>query len=185
MTWLLAKAFLGKASDWIAAHWQLILFSAICLYAFYEKKAYERAVKELATYKQAVTDASNKQIAELAIKKVNAQSTVDAAESTANIDMARLNLDRAKSTDDIRKLYETKLNIANNVNRRLSNTASNTNDTGEVASDTKEPATGQSECDTALADYKTLEKACTITTIDFNVCRSVIDADTLLYGREE
>ena len=40
-------------------------------------------------------------------------------------------------------------------------------------------------CITARAEKEDLELACAATTAYFNQCRSLLDADTLLYGREE
>ena len=40
-----------------------------------------------------------------------------------------------------------------------------------------------SKCDGIIADYKTLEEACQLTTIDFNSCRLAYDADTAACGR--
>lgn len=193
MTWLLVKVFLGKASDWIVAHWQLVLFALMAFAIWHYQSDYKAAVKELADYKQEATDASNKQIAELAIKKVTAQSVVDTAVSFAALDMTRFNLDRTQSTNDIKKLYETKISsVKHNLALRtgsLQPTSSDPSNTTEATSDTQELAGAGQECDAAIArseaNYKILEDACTITTSDFNVCRVVIDADTLMYGRED
>lgn len=192
MTWLLAKAFLGEAWDWVTTHWQLVLFFLMALAVIHYKVAYEHGVKELASYKQAETDASNKQIADLAIKKVAAQAAIAGAVGVEAINMTRFNLDRTQSTNDIKKLYETQIsNLKRNLASRagsLQPTSSDSSNTAETSSYTKELAGTGQECDAAIAgseaNYKTLEGACTITTSDFNVCRAVIDADTLMYGRE-
>ena len=178
MTWLLVKVFLGKASDWIVAHWQLVLFGLICLYAYHEKSAYNDAMQSLAAYKQEQTALVEKQKADNLVKYISAQSKVNLATNVANFDMTSLNLNREKSSHDMKALYENKINqlkcnLAANTDSLHSLSTSSASSAVEVASNTEEPSEGRGISDGA---FVTLEKACTIETLDYNLLRTWADA---------
>jgi hypothetical protein len=85
--------------------------------------------------------------------------------------LSKLKLDRNRETNAIKAIYENKLNlISRNVSNRLPNKP--TEGMPISASDTQRLAEGGGECD---ANYSTLERACQITTIDFNTCRAWAD----------
>ena len=127
----------------------------------------------MATLKADITEANNKQIAANLIKLATMQSKVTIAENKAIFDMASLNLNRDKSSREMKALYESKINL--NKHSLASDTGimqSPSSDTGatiETASDTQIIAEGRGERDTAFAQ---LEEACTIETLDYNLLRT-------------
>lgn len=178
ITWLVIKSFLGRMIEFTLRYPLQIIIVLLCLYAWHEKTAHTAAVQALIAFKEDIANASTKQAAENAIKHINAQSKVDIAANQSVFDMTRLNLDRTQSTNEMKKLYEDKINqlkrnLANRNNGVLPS-GSDTSGTVEASSDTKEPAASTSISDRAA--YTVLEKACAITTLDYNLAREWIDA---------
>jgi hypothetical protein len=100
-----------------------------------------------------------------------ALSKVLVIEKSHKEQLSKLKLDRNRETNAIKAIYENKLNTLNrNVANRLPNQPAT--HLPISASDTQRLAEGGGECD---ANYSTLEKACQITTIDFNTCRAWAD----------
>jgi hypothetical protein len=96
-----------------------------------------------------------------------------------------------KITNEIRGNYETKLaqlNIDSSDNSLRDTTTSNSAAEAEATSN-QGLAGSESVTDTACiglrAEKEQLEEACAVETVYFNMCRTALDADTLLYGREE
>lgn len=137
-----------------------------------------RLAGDLANLKSSIAAETNKQIADNAIKHADAQTKVDIADSNHALELATRNLDRQQTTKDLKALYEnnhTKSAIAG-VSIMLKPADSDISKTDNTASDTERLAEVTSERDRAIADYKTLEDGCTITTLDFNLARDWIDA---------
>lgn len=158
----------------ILTYWKQAVLGVLLCVTLYYKQSYNNAVADLATFKNSITLATYQQKADNLIKQAKATSEVNVATNVANMDMARLNLDRTQSTNEMKKLHETKIaNIKHSMDDRLqSSTDNHSSTTIETASDTSTIAESGGERDTAFA---TLEKACTIETIDYNLLRSWAD----------
>lgn len=158
----------------ILTYWKQAVLAVLLCATLYYKCEYNNAVAELATFKAEIATATAKQEADNAINLAKAKGNVNVAVNQASADMARLNLDRTQSTNEMKKLYETKIaNLKHSMDDRLqSSTDNHSSTTIETASDTSTIAEGGGERDTAFA---TLEKACTIETIDYNLLRTWAD----------
>lgn len=128
------------------------------------------------------TALANQQIAENAIKLAKGKIAVNFADQSATAQLTQLNLDRQHETDNLKALYENKIvSIKHNLaNRVQSSTTSSTSTLPNIASDTEATATTESIDNTAItklqSQYDTLEKACTIETVDYNNLRTWADA---------
>lgn len=173
------KSVLSNALAWIVEHWPLVLFGVVLCAALYYKHEYNDAVADLATLKTEIATATAKQEADNAAKLATAKGAVNIAVNQAANDMARLNLNRTKSTNDIKALYE---NQTSNIKSAMAvstgglHTDAGNNPSGDakVAGDTEKFAASPS--DGYGANYSILEKACQITTIDYNELRGWADA---------
>lgn len=186
MTWLIIKSILGKATDWIVAHWRIVLVALMALAIWHYKSAYESKTRELDLFQVNIVQMTKDYEKEQAIRLAEANGKVNLAIADGKAQFDKFKLDRIKSTNDLKAQYEARNDSTkHNFNERLllESRVSSSN-TSQVASDSSGLATGISECDTAAARYSTLEQACRITTTDFNTCRSILDADTLMYGRQ-
>ncbi len=190
LTWPAIKLLLNNAWGFVAAHWRMVLICALIVYATYQTHAHHEAVTKLANLEASVKHATDKQIAEQAITYAAAKSTVNDAVSVAALDFKHFDLNRKASTKAIKDLYEKPSGNIIPINfDSLRKSDSGSEQTSQVATDTEGLTRNLSECDATVVElrYKnvTLENGCRITTRDFNVCRSVLDADTAMYGRED
>lgn len=172
------KSVLTKAFAWLADHWPIVLFAVVLCAALYYKHAYNNAVADLATFKAEIVTATAKQEADNAAKLAKATGNVSVAVNQAAADMARLNLNRTQSTNDIKALYENQINQLKSAMARntgvMRSAGNNPSDAAEVASDTG--AITESPSNGYGANYSILEQACQITTIDYNELRGWADA---------
>jgi phage gp36-like protein len=179
ITLSIIKSVLSNAFAWIVEHWPLVLFAVVLCAALYYKHEYNNAVADLATFKAEIATATAKQEADNAAKLATAKSNVSVAVNQAAGDMARLNLNRTKSTNDIKALYETKINqlksaMAVSTGGLHTDAGNNPSGGAKVAGNTEEFAASPS--DGYGANYSILEQACQITTIDYNELRGWADA---------
>lgn len=193
LTWPAIKILLSNAWSFILAHWQAFIFVFICLYAWHENNAYNGAVKDLASYKKSVNDAKLLADAESTIKQAQSQSKYDVANyiATNQINEITKNKSIQQITKSIKDTYEAKsieYNMVHGVGVMLT-PASDSGTPEKTPSNTEFTTSVKSVTDTACiglrAEKEDLELACAATTAYFNQCRSLLDADTLLYGRED
>jgi hypothetical protein len=135
--------------------------------------------------------------AKLASIKAANETALASIRKQRGSDLARFNLtsiDRDQLKNQLRnsneqtKLIQTSLDrTKSNYDQRLRIETANRGTSGvsEESSDPSGPTTSQPERDAAVARLAVLEPACILTTIDFNTCRSLLDADTLSCGREK
>lgn len=180
--------------------WRIILLAAIVGGAWWYVHAI-RADNASLTAKLATINAqsalvkadNDRKLATISHESVLA---VQAIQKVRADDLTRLNLanvDRAKLTQELRASNEqAKINLARadaikrNYDERLRiNPGGNSARMPQEPSAAEGSASSQSECDAATARLKILEPACKITTIDFNTCRAMLDADTKACGREK
>lgn len=149
-------------------------------------KERDSAVTELKDFKIAIALQTRAREVEIANKRLagNAQTQLLQAEHEAAL--KQRDLDRVKSTKAIKDFYEKRLNINNfNASERLRINAERSRfGLPEIIQATEGATEGGGECHSTIA-YENLERACAITTLDFNLARQVIDADTAMAGRDE
>lgn len=159
----------------ILQYWKQAVLGVLLLATLYYKHEYNNALTDLATFKNSITLATYQQKADNLIKQAKSTSEVTLATNVATLDMTRLNLNRDKSSHDMKALYETKtINTKHSVDNSVqSSTSNHSSSTIETASDSSTIAESERERYPAFA---TLEQACTIETIDYNLLRSWADS---------
>jgi hypothetical protein len=199
LTWTAIKLLLSNACGFILEHWQTFVFVLICLYAWYEHNAYNGAKSDIQacqleakTFKHQIDEATLKAVKESTVKQAQSQSKYDVASYIATNQINAITQTKSikQLTKSIKDTYEAKsieYNMVHGTGIMLTPT-SDSGTTKETASNTEGLATGEPNTDPACAGVRTekkdLELACAATTAYFNQCRSLLDADTLLYGRE-
>lgn len=172
----------------------IIIIMSILWYISHLKNQRDDAVQALATFKTNIASETIKQQADLAIKSANVQSKYDLASyinnNNINAITSHSNKTIAQITKSIKGTYETK-SIKSDMVPSVGVLLKPNSDTGtnkETSSDSKgitasEPVT-DTACSGLRAEKEDLELATAATTVYFNQCRSLLDADTLMYGRE-
>lgn len=184
----LISEWFGKILAFIIAHWRIILPLLIvgyCLHLYFAQvKRADTAEQALATLqrqiKQAQADREKQNIqAEHAFALKMAES-----ETKAKAVMKKYQLDRKRETDNLRSYYEKR--IANNRHSwtdRLRNDTTNITTDGlpQTAENTSGFAEALRDCDGTVA---TIERACQITTNDYNRLRVWADEACKMVGCE-
>lgn len=152
------------------------------LYVRHLQTARNDAIDDLNHYKVQQTVLANQQIAENSIKLAGAQTKVNLADNLATSQLTQLRLDRNVETNNLKALYENKLaNLKRDMVHGLqSSPATSASQTTDTASDTQANPQNEPISDSTIirlqTQYDTLEKACTIETIDFNDLRMWADS---------
>lgn len=149
------------------------------------RKQRDDAVSELNAFKTAIDIQTRVREAEIANKRLAGNKKTQLIQAEHEAELKQRDLDRAKSTQAIKDFYENRLNL-NNFNHaerlRISAESSRLGLPSQP-----EAAEGLTEsrrsCDPAA--FENLERACAITTLDFNACRAALDNDTATVGRDE
>jgi hypothetical protein len=194
MTWLItlfAKYAIGNKvkaiGEFLADYWKWILVVGILAYCWnsyrHEVERADKSEKALAEFvvrsAKAAADREKENIAKFNL----AQTRIAVLAVQHKAEIERLNLDRARETKKLKELYETRNSNANfNWSERVRIEAErNRLGLPETAESTAGLTESLRECDAA---YSTLEKACQITTIDFNTCRVWADTACGMIGCE-
>jgi hypothetical protein len=174
------KFGIGQAFGFVAEHWRVVL--PIVIVGFFAYRYYgevdraDKAELALFTLQQDNLLALEKRQAENALIQLRAETAVAIAEANAKAQMDKLNLDRQREAKALKEQYETRLNGTTfnwSERVRLEQEREAANGLSDITGNTSGFAEGLRECNRA---YTTLERACQITTIDFNTCR--VWADT-------
>ena len=146
----------------------------------------DKAVKDLKDLKDDIKLKTAEREAENANKRVAGLAKTQAIQAEHETALKQRDLDRAKSTQAIKDFYEKRLNINHfTASERLRIEAERRRfGLPEISETPQRLAEGGRICDATL-DYENLERACAITTLDFNLCRETLDADTEMVGRDE
>lgn len=172
---LIAKLFLSSllkriytAISFIIEHWRIFLPLVIVVITLLYINGLKR---DIASLEKVIADnqAQIEKDAQLARQKEQiALTKVLIIEKSHKEQLAKLNLDRNLETNSLKAIYENKLN---STTRNWSDRVRLESAKGLPisASDTSGYTEGEREC---YANYTTLEKACIITTIDFNALRA-------------
>lgn len=146
----------------------------------------DNAVSELSDFKTAIASQTRAREAENANKRLAGNAKIQLLQVEHEAALKQRDLDRAKSTQSIKEFYEKRLNINHfTASERLRISAERGRfGLPEISETPQRLAEGGRICDTT-PDYENLERACAITTLDFNLARQIIDADTALVGRDE
>ena len=149
------------------------------------RKQRDSAISELNDFKTAIAVQTKIREADIAIKRVAGLAKTQAIQAEYESELKQRDLDRAKSTQAIKDFYENRLDTTRfNAAERLRLDAERSRlGLPSQSAATEEFAEGRRSCDAAAFDN--LEKACTITTLDFNACRAALDNDTAIVGRDE
>lgn len=195
---LLAKSFFSGLITFALKYWRIILplliLVATLLYINALRGARDDAVTALSDYKAAQTALANQQIAENVIKQATVKSKYDVAEyiKTNAINAITNNKTIKQISNEIRNTYETKPIkpvMVSGAGIVLPKSASSASENGEATSDQQGLAGSESDTNATCAGVRSekelLELACAATTAYYNQCKASLDADTLLYGREE
>lgn len=154
----------------VAKYWPIILAVVIfgyCLYKYNSATdARDKAINELAAFKQAIAIKVREQEIENVIKLQIAKTEVVQATSTHTKQIEAIKNDYAKRN---KVNVDTIANLRNELRSKLENSKFRV---PESTSDTSQHSKGERECNAA---YSTLEDACKLTTSDFNVLRSWAD----------
>lgn len=191
-TWLIFKFGLISIAKFCVAHWRIILPLLIlvyCLHLYFaqvnradsEKVRADTAVASLQTFKDAIAAETVKRQSEILARKLLAEKNDMIAAAAAKADLARLNLNRARETKNLKDQYEIRNNSTKrNFTERLRLDAERHRlGLSESISNTSALAESGRDCDT-----NTLIKACQITTIDYNELRAWADNVCLTVGCE-
>lgn len=150
------------------------------------RKQRDNAVSELSDFKTAIASQTRAREAENANKRLAGNAKIQLLQVEHEAALKQRDLDRAKSTQAIKDFYEKRLNINHfTASERLRIEAERRRfGLPEISETPQRLAEGGRICDATL-DYENLERACAITTLDFNLCRETLDADTAMVGRDE
>jgi hypothetical protein len=189
MTWLIAKAFLGKAGDWIAAHWQLCLFALMAFAIWHYKGAYEHSEQAITTLKANIAKESAQQVIDNKVKLDKAKDNQAASDKIAAQQIENLHIDKTTLTNAIKGYYDapnhTKSTMVPNVGVLLSKIG-DTEPAGALASGEQGLAESGGisggTCPAIQAKVEVLENALALETIEFNKARSRVGADCLQIG---
>jgi hypothetical protein len=177
----LAKLFFGNALKFVIKNWRvfvLLLIVGVIWYQFNAlRKERDIAVTTLTNLVQAYNDEVSKAQAEYAAKAMQAKLAIGLGEARHKQDLEKHKLDAAVAAKQLKDLYESKIagtsfNWAERV-RLEREAASSSAGMSEAGSDPGPLAEALRECDAA---YFTLEKACKVTTADYNLLRVWADA---------
>ncbi|MDI3349029.1 hypothetical protein PIGBHMHK_00631 [Mycoplasmopsis arginini] len=164
----------------------IILFILASTYFAFNRLQSQRdaAIATLNDYKQQQLVESEKQKAENETKLLFAREQLSKARVESQKQIDDLNLDKERVTNDLRRYYEVKL-----AKRVMDDSAGIVlPQSGDTDTATETPCntegTPSSTSITDRATIKLLEEACAMTTIYFNLCRSALDADSLILKRE-
>jgi hypothetical protein len=131
----------------------------------------------LSTYKKQQTELAVKQQHEFEVKLIKAKNLITIEQAKSIALAKKLNLDRDQLKNDLKRLYEGKIiSIKRNmdsVSKCMLQPASSDNKETDLASNSIELASRE-QLDYSAA-YRTLEEACTLTTIDYNQLRHWAD----------
>lgn len=175
IAYTLFKAAFSKIMAFIIAHWRVILPVLVlgyCLHLYFkEVNRADEAENALADFKAQIAQQTAARELENAKRFNLAQSKIAIASEKAKNDLQRLNLDRARETKNLKDYYENRIDTGrHHWNERLRiATASSGTTTTESASNTCTPAESRRDCNATIT---ALEKACAITTIDYNELRA-------------
>jgi hypothetical protein len=188
--WLLAKAFLAQIGKLLALaieHWRVILCLLIlgyCLYKYNaESNRADQAVQALNEYISAAHAARAQRDRENLLKETQSKIALAAVLADHQVSLAKLNLDRQREAKNLKDLYENKItSIGRSWTDRL-RVESQTGNTATGVSGFQEAADkfaqGLRDCDAA---YTTLEKACQVTTTDYNTLWTAWDKECEIHG---
>lgn len=191
--WLLAKLFLAKIGKLLALaieHWRIILPLLVLGYCLYQYNVQvnraDEAVQALNEYISAAHTARAERDRENLLKETNSKVALAKVMADHEVSLAKLNLDRQRETKNLKDLYENK-NTSNIRNwsdrlRMESQTANSATGVLNLQSTASEFAQGLRDCD---ADYTALEKACQITTSDYNALWTAWDKECDIHGCTE
>jgi hypothetical protein len=187
---VLAKSFFSNALAFIVKHWRvfvLLLIVGVIWYQFNAlRKERDIAVTTLTNLVQAYNDEVSKAQAEYAAKAMQAKLAIGLGEARHKQDLEKHKLNAAVAAKNLKDLYEkridgTSFNWSERV-RLEREAASSGTGMSEAESDPGPLAEALYECDAA---FVTLEKACKVTTADYNLLRVWADAACDQVGCEE
>jgi Tfp pilus assembly protein PilV len=168
-----------SAASFVLTHWRVFLVLAVLAYAAYQfnslRNERDAAKQALKTMVDAIAESSAKADRENAAKAMQAKIDIAMGEFKHKEMLQKLNIDRDKTIKDLRGQYENRINGTNfNWSERVRLESARGDIEGmQSPGNTETFAESLRECDGA---YTTLEKACQVTTIDYNLLRVWGDA---------
>lgn len=184
----LLKSSVSSAVSLLAKHWKIILPLLVLWYCYAKFNALEaraeRSEKQLSAkivefddFKEAIRIKTQFKQTENAIRLSQAKKTLDDSEKRNQALIQKMKLDRERESKNLKELYENRIDsIKHNFTQRVQIESSKAEryrvGMSEVAADTSGLTTSERECYSA---YSSLEKACQITTSDYNRLRGWAD----------
>lgn len=182
IAWQLIKLGASNFLAFIIKHWRVILPLLVLWYCYAqynnEVKRADTAELALLTMKAELQTQMIKRSADNAVRLAVAKKALQESEKQHLAIVAKLNLDRQRETKNLKDLYEKRINSTkhNFIERvRIESDKAERYRLGmsDTGSDTSGLTEREREC---YAGYSTLERACQVTTIDYNRLRGWADA---------
>lgn len=187
IAWQLFKLASGQLLAFIMKHWRIILIALVLGYCYlqYNKQA-NRAdeaeanlAKQVQIYNEYLKQVEIKTAerkASDAVKIAVAKKSLEESEKQHLAQIEKLNLNRKRETQNLKDLYENRFSNFNATYANgLRDTGCGKRDDAGLSEDTRcavGSAESERDCDTG---YSILEKACKLTTIDYNRLRAWAD----------
>ncbi len=182
IAWQLIKLGASNFLAFIIKHWRVIVPLLVLWYCYAqysnEVKRADTAELALLTMKAELQAQMIKRTSENAVKLAVAKKALQESEKQHLALVAKLNLDRQRETQNLKDLYEkridsTKHNFIERVRIESDKAERYRLGMSDTGSDTSGLTEREREC---YAGYSTLERACQVTTIDYNRLRGWADA---------
>jgi hypothetical protein len=174
IAWQIIKLFASRLAGFIMKHWRIILPLLVLWYCYSQYSAQvaraDRAEVALAQFKADIAQATFKRSAENATKLAVAKKALQESEKQHGAVIAKFNLDRERETKNLKAYYENRIDSTKfNFTERMRLEAERHRiGMSEVTGDSSRLTEREREC---YAGYSTLEKACQLTTSDYNRLR--------------
>lgn len=179
IAWQLIKLGASNFLAFIIKHWRVIVPLLVLWYCYAqynnEVKRADTAELALQTMKTELQAQMIKRSSENAVRLAVAKKALQESEKQHLAVVAKLNLDRQRETQNLKDLYEKRIDSTkhNFIERVRLEAERNRLGMPNTSTDTAGLTEREREC---YAGYSTLERACQVTTIDYNRLRGWADA---------
>lgn len=174
------KLFAGKAWDFIAENWRVVLIALMLGALFFYKTRYENAVRELSDYRASVARSAVLEELKNDILEKTAAKHVNAIAAAYQLELESVYAQHKKRTNN------DSLTIAalrKQLRDKIRSDSFTVPEVAKAASLTAEE--WRERYATLVGQYETLKEGTRLTTSDFNLCRQLLDADAMVCEREE
>lgn len=177
-TWSFVKAIFSKLITFVIQNWQLVLFALMAFAIWHYKHSYENEQIAHAKHVEEVKNAAYLETIRNSIVENNTQAAVSLEIQKHKDTIAELKVNEAELKKKVSDLYAVKTNADYRLASYRDRLLLETDDSGtstNTATDTEKFAACRRELDAADSRQSIIEKACAVTTADFNLARGWID----------